>query len=356
MAHVILADEVGIDTSRKAGRFLYEDYYHTFSIAIFQGKSQLGYFDSSLFELGINHSLMYTAKDAVIGNILRHEIAHMMVYLRQEYESDDEENESAHGNAFRNFCAAQNWGEDVFRAKDTVASMNNNATGNQKAERMISKVKKLLRLAESSNPHEAELATVKANTILLRYNLSLIDDNHENDDHCCYVKRILCVKRVNAKFKAISRILTTFYVSPVRHGGDGITYLEVVGTLANVEIAEYIAGFLDTKLDELWQETRKAHPKLKGLAAKNSFLRGVAQGYIAHIKQLKDSLPTAEHHAIMVVEKQLKEMEALAYSSLRSSSSSYRHDPESNTLGKKAGSKLTINKSVSGSKQTPLLT
>ncbi len=354
IADKILVREIGIDTGRKAGRFLLGDYYYSFSIAIFQGSSQLGYFNSSLFELGINHSLMYSAKDDVIANILRHEIAHMMVYIRQEYGPGNEETESAHGNAFRNFCAEQNWGEDVFRAQATVESMNSRAADDQKAEKMIGKVKKLLRLAESSNSHEAELATVKANTILLQYNLSIASGNLENDDHCCYVKRVLSVKRSNAKFKAICQILTMFYVSPVSHGGGGTTYLEVVGSLANVEIAEYIAGFLDTKLDQLWQETRKAHPKLKGLAAKNSFFRGVAQGYIGKMKQLKDNLPTADHRAIMVVENQLEQMKTLAYSSLRSSSSSYRHDHESNTLGKAAGSQLTINKSVSGSTQTPL--
>ncbi len=356
MAAEILTREVGVEIGRKTSKFLFEDYYYSFSIAIFQGKSQLGYFNSSLFELGINHSLMYTAKDDVIANILRHEIAHMMVHIHQKYGPGDEEIETAHGNAFRNFCVQQGWGDDVFRAQDTIDSMNSRAPVNQKSERMINKVKKLLRLAESSNPHEAELATVKANTILLQYNLSLVDDSHENDDHCCYVKRVLCVTRINAKFKAISRILTTFYVSPISHGGGGVMHLEVVGSLANVEIAEYIAGFLDTKLDELWQETRKAHPQLKGLAAKNSFLRGVAQGYIAKINHLKDKLPTADHRTIMVVENQLEQMKAMAYSSLRSSSSSYRNDQESNTLGKAAGSQLTINKSVSGSKQTPLLT
>jgi hypothetical protein len=183
----------------------------------------------------------------------------------------------------------------------------------------------------------------------------LVTDNADNDDNYCYVKRVLSIKRINTKFKTIGKILTTFYVSPVSHVGKGATYLEVVGSLANVEIAEYIAEFLDTKLDELWKKTQKTNPQLKGLAAKNSFLRGVGQGYVEKINRLKDNLPTADHRAIMVVENQLEEMKDLAYSSLRYTTSSYRNNQESNRLGKAAGKQLTINKAVSGNNQTPLL-
>ncbi len=356
MVDQILTFEVGVTPGRKPGSFYYgHGGSCTFSIEIFQSSSKLGFFDSHLYEIGINHTLMYSAKDKVLANILRHEIAHLMIHLWHRHDPDCE-NETAHGRLFRSFCAAHHWGEDVFRASDSVENMNQLAGNDQKADKMISKVKKLLRLAESSNRHEAELATVKANEILLQYNLSLSQENTYSDDHCCYMKRVLCVKRTNAKFKAISRILDTFYVSSVYHGWGGVMYLEVIGSLANVDIAEYVAGFLDKKLDEIWQETRKKNPHIKGLAAKNSFLRGVAQGYVARIEALKENLPADGQHAIMVVENELERMKDLACPSLVSSHSSYKNNEESNALGKAAGSQLTINKSVSGSKQTPLLT
>jgi len=346
MADAILAREVGVSVSSRNHHFLLADHYYSFSINIFEGRSSLGYFDPALFEIGINRTLIYTAKDTVLRDILRHEIAHMIVHIQNQ--STDENGETAHGHGFKSFCRSQGWGINVLRASGSVDSMNNSSTEDNRADNMIRKVKKLLRLAESSNPHEAELATIKANQILLDYNLTISKDEAEAEEKVFYTHRVLTVKRRDAKFKAISQILGTFYVMSVSHRGVGLTHLEATGRRANVKIAAYVARFLNNKLDDLWSETRKEHPHLKGIAAKNSFLRGVGQGYVDKINRVKTELPTAQRDAIMVVESQLEEMVKMAYSHLSTTSSTVKHHGESNSLGKIAGKKLTIHKPVAG--------
>ncbi len=354
MAQSILICEVKADVGSKQCQLYVGDYRLQFSIRIFEGKSSLGYFDSSFLEIGINQTLLYTAKTEVLRNILRHEIAHMMLYLNQQYGgADTAVEETDHGTEFRKFCLDRGWGEDVFRASGSVEKMNENIPGNSDAKRMIEKVKKLLRLADSSNPHEAELATIKANQILLDYNLS-ISSTMEDDTNRFYINRVLSVKRSNAKFQAISRIIATFYVFPVSHPGTGVTHLEVTGIRANVEIAAYVAQFLDSKLDALWLETRKQHPHLKGLAAKNSFLRGLAQGYVDKINRVKKDLPAYKFNAITIVEQNLDKIKIMAYPKLRTTYSSTKNHKESKALGELAGNKLTIQEPISGNTEKQL--
>ena len=131
VADQILIFEIGVTPGRKPGAFYYgHGGSCSFSIEIFQSSSKLGFFDPHFFEIGINHSLMYSAKDEVLANILRHEIAHMMVYIRHKYDLGYEK-ETAHGRLFKNFCAEHHWGEAVFRANDSVENMN------QKMKRLI---------------------------------------------------------------------------------------------------------------------------------------------------------------------------------------------------------------------------
>ena len=57
--------------------------------------------------------------------------------------------------------------------------------------------------------------------------------------------------------------------------------------LWNIEIADYVAGFLIEELENRWDHAKKQHVGLKGMVAKNSFLLGIAKGYCNKINALK---------------------------------------------------------------------
>jgi len=160
-----------------------------------------------------------------------------------------------------------------------------------------------LALASSDNAHESEMATLKANELLLEHNLELTKahDQSQTEQELVCVARVLEAARKNAKHVTIYEILKTFYVSPVFNHGRGVFYLEVVGDRTSVELADYVAHFLDHELEILWMQTQKENPKLKGKSAKNSFLRGVAKGYIEKIELQK--IQKASKNELMVIEK-----------------------------------------------------
>ncbi|MCO4755932.1 MAG: DUF2786 domain-containing protein, partial [Bacteriovoracaceae bacterium] len=258
--------------SVKRSRFLFNGYLYPFSIVAFESKDKLGYFNADNFQIGINKSLVYLAKPEVLKNILRHELAHMSVHLKHGDEVQ------AHGVEFRETCKTYGWDKNVFGAYGDLQKENSLSSAPE-FEKILSKVKKLLKLAESANTHEATLATAKANELLMKYNLEHLEDK-ESEHEEVFVKNVYEAKRSNVQMSALYEILENFYVQPVLNRGQSRAYLEVIGNRTNVEMADYMAKYLVSEFERLYKRS-----KLKGSAAKNSFIRGVAEGYTQKIKE-----------------------------------------------------------------------
>ncbi len=272
-AFEIVRLEMNLKVSGK--RFEYRGRLYPLNIVVFESKNHLGNFDASTFTIGINKIVMYSAKTHLIKNILRHELAHYFCNLKYG------ENNEPHGLEFKNLCKNFNWDEEVSKA--TFNLINEKIEGDLPTEKLIEKIKKLLNLANSANPHEAELATVKANNLIMAHNLERLE---EKPDEFTYHQRILSGKRTNGKVRAIYEILKEFFVFPVISYGKSGYYLEVVGNKENVEVAEYVANFLDLELEKIWEAQ-----KLSGISQKNSFMEGLAEEFIKKLRQEKEDFP-----------------------------------------------------------------
>ena len=230
------------------------------------------------------------------------------------------------------------------------AEENEKKEGDLKAEKLVSKIQKLLSLAGSSNPHESEAATLKANELMINYNLERLrltnHESHENEE-TAYVKRILHGKKNSAKYHAIYDILLLFMVKPVfNYGKDGF-YLEVIGEKSNVLIAEYIGSYLDNELERLWKKQKELTPHLKGLSMKNSFMRGVAKGYKEKMELSKRKLLEGDKNLILL-EGSLQTKVNLVYPRLSHTTSQRGAGcQESEHQGKNSGKGLFIPRALS---------
>ena len=148
----------------RRSRFLWKNYLYPIHVVVFEGK-EWGHFNAPYFQIALNRKLIYSAKDSVVRDILRHELAHYFTLL--EYGTVQ-----PHGKEFHDICARFNFPDNVSAATMNLETENLAKEGDLHSEKILGKVKKLLSLAASANAHEAELATVKANELLLRYNLS----------------------------------------------------------------------------------------------------------------------------------------------------------------------------------------
>lgn len=335
--------EMGLKMDRS--RIQYKLILYPLNIVVFEDNTHLGYFDSRSYELGLSKKLMYLAHDDVLKNVIRHELGHFMCYLIHGPQV-------LHGEEFHNVCRDFGWGMEVFGAYANIDLENSKVIdGNERTEKLLARLKKLLALASSDNIHERELATLKANQLLLEHNLELTRPNQTNqeedeEDEIVYVKRVLEASRKSAKHVAIYEILKTFFVSPVFNHGQGIFYLEVIGDRTSVELADYVAQFLDLELEVLWKQTQKENPKLKGKSSKNSFLNGVAKGYVEKIEKQKSILATGLD--LVAIEKNIQKNLKIVYPRIgHTSLSGGKHNEDAHNVGKQKGSNLSIKPALS---------
>lgn len=334
----ILEQEMGLTVHRQ--RFEYAGLLYPINPVVFEHEKMLGYFEPHAYQIGINSKLIGKASHAYIRDILRHELCHFYLHLQGNALK-------AHGPEFRIQCQKFGWDSTVSAATtDTGAESLQAGAANAEERKILEKVKKLLCLSESSNVHEAEIATAKANQLILEHNLQ-IEKNTSQEEIKVYVSKVLTAKRNNQKMKSIYEILRFFMVQPVFSYSQSQVALEVIGEKIHVEMADYLAKFFSNEMERLWKIEQRKNPQLKGLRSKNSFFAGLAKGFITKIQQQRQSTYKNSSKELVVLEKQLAAKVKLVYSRL--GSTSQQEAPrcsQSLMAGHKAGSGLNIRKGI----------
>ena len=279
---------------------------------------------------------MYSTKEKILKDILRHEFAHYLTFIHHG------SGVQAHGEEYRNICHHYSWGENVYKASANLEQLNSNLEGDLNAEKIIDKIKKLLKLASSENEHESQAATIKANELLLKYNLNLIESE---SFETLYVDKLIIQKRKSAKLIAIYDMIKHFMVTPILSYGKGQVALEATGTKANIELAHYVAGFLDQELERLWDIYKKEN-NLTGTKAKNSFFLGLAKGYDLKNQQMMKNFSPVQSQNLVMIKNKLDSQVKKIYHRLSSSASGNSLDQTSFNAGKSAGQSLSINRGL----------
>tara|TARA_R110000868_G_scaffold198528_1_gene445065 strand:- start:114 stop:1154 length:1041 start_codon:yes stop_codon:yes gene_type:complete len=332
MAREILEKEVGLNLNRS--RFEWRGRLYPLHIVVFEDHQKLGSYDSSQWRIGLSLKLLKNAKDAVTRDVLRHEIAHMMTHL------EFGDGVKPHGAEFKSVCDKLGFDHSIASASLELESANDSYEGDLAGEKILGRIKKLMALSESPNAHEAELATKKANELLIRHNLARLEVDANDTE--VYVLPVMFAAKSNTKMHAVYEILKTFFVAPVFTKRSGKVALDVVGDKTSVQVAEYVAHFLDGELERLWLEAKK-EKKLSGLRAKNSFFAGVARGYVS---KLEESHKEYSKPALIKINQHTKELLARVYGRLSSTSSGSKADHNALNIGNSAGKKLSIRSGV----------
>ncbi len=341
MVREILSKECGINVGRT--RFTIGRTTWPINLVCFEDNRRWGYFEPHFFQIGINARLVGTIHDSVLRDLLRHELAH---YLVRVFHGP---HVSAHGSEFKALCARYDWSEEVAAAAGDLPSIEK--SGDSKSQAVIEKVKKLLALASSTNEHEAELATIKANQLILRYHLDRAELKTERE--LCVVTVMEATKK-NTLMVAIYEILTHFLVRPMLYYGQGQVRLEAVGSREQTELALYIADFLKIELETLWKTNSKQHG-LKGLRAKNSFFMGVAKGFAEKLHDTRKNHTEAESRALIKIETEALSLMREFMGEMSQSFSGQVIDNQAMESGRREGRNLSITPAVKSSGQTFLL-
>jgi hypothetical protein len=184
--------------------------------------------------------------------------------------------ETAHGPAFRRVCAER--GFDGAAAGLAASQATDSAE-----HRALERVKKLLALGRSPNPHEAEAAMAAAQRLILKYNLEAAASARASH----YGFRHLGEPRVRisrAEHTVAVILRDHFFVEViwiqvwVPLEGRFARVLEVCGTDENLELAAYVHDYLLGAAERLWNEYR-VQPGVQG-RDRQAYQAGVLDGFL----------------------------------------------------------------------------
>ncbi|MBT7164526.1 MAG: DUF2786 domain-containing protein [Victivallales bacterium] len=236
-----------------------------------------------LRDLRLSRKLVWNHPWYAVVDVLRHEMAHQVAY-----EILGGQNEPPHGPSFRQACK---WLRIAPRATDSYPTLDQLVAGQEEIgenDRIHLRVQKLLALAESPNRHEAERALAKAQELMARHNVDLIDRGTKRD----YLSIRLgeAKKRHSRDVYILAGILGEFYlVRPIwitgydPQRGTAGKVLEISGTAMNVRLAHYVYDFVRQYCDREWRVF--SFGRRLGSGGRRDFTIGILSGFADKLRQ-----------------------------------------------------------------------
>jgi hypothetical protein len=154
-------------------------------------------------------------------------------------------------------------------------------------DKIMSRVKKLMALAQSQNQHEAQSAMAKAHQLIAKYNIDILA--RDEDRHFVSIFVGLPALRHFREDYHLAGLLQDFYFvygiwvpAYVLNKGKMGSVLEISGAIQNVRIASYVHDFVTHFIDSQWQR----YNKKKGLNRyrKTDFAVGIVKGFRSKLK------------------------------------------------------------------------
>ena len=334
-------------------------------LAFFDSDSRWGQWEPGNRRISIARRLLTGHPWFNVLAILRHEMAHQLVAEGEA--SEDAGSARPHGAAFQAACRRVGVPGPFARAGCDL-----NVHGldwrehkrDEGTERLLEKVRKLLALATSTNEHEALLAMEKVREIYAKYNLEQAVAAERDSFASAFIRHGR--KRIEAHQDRIVGILMGHFFVKAVIGSDfdpksreTHRSIELIGSRANVLMAEYVYYFLLRQSEALVNEAAVRSPAAWPMnrLERKSFRLGVLAGFLEKLNAARK--PASQAAGGGLVGRALVQFEgdsaldgylAELYPRLGRRSSGGRticHD--SFTAGSAAGKTITLNRAVASS-------
>jgi hypothetical protein len=259
---------------------------------LFENNKSWGNWDPQSRCIGINLNLMATCEADAIEGVLSHEIAHQLV---TDLCPQAAALEPPHGETFQKMCGRLHlhpmyWkaAVDLFESGPPPSAFRPESLEQKPAHPILEKVKKLLALSNSPEPHEAASALSMASRLMARHNLDTLSLNQpETNDiqHICLSlnsakvsRRVLIISWILQNHIFVKTILGWNYL-PLTN--DSERHIELIGRPVNLNLAKHVFYFLMERTETLWlsQKHTFALAGEKGIGAKNNFIENLLYGF-----------------------------------------------------------------------------
>lgn len=295
--------------------------------------------------LSINRRMALRYPWRFSADTLKHEMAHQ--YISEVAKID----EAPHGPRFAQCCLRMGISPSASASLDPQESSIAQDRGSE-ALRVISKVKRLLALAESPNRNEAENAAAMARRLMVKYNLQAREREEQGPLGYGYLHLGVPSRRLHEHQKRIASILVNFFFVEVvlvqvfvPTAGHYARCIEICGRPANLEMARYVHDFLLESSERLWE----AHYECAQLSSRRprlTFLAGVMAGFYARLDQQEQEL----HQAGLVVrgDARLSTYLSTRHRRLQTTRGGGRRRTADFAAGHEAGTQIVLHKPVEG--------
>ncbi|MFZ5569738.1 MAG: DUF7168 domain-containing protein [Thermodesulfobacteriota bacterium] len=279
--------------------------------------------------------------------VLRHEMAHQLASSL-----DGARKEPPHGPLFRKAC-------DILhadpRATGTRRILQDSVRDDTPQDRLIRKVRLLMQLAESENPHESALAAAKANELITKYNLAILETPEKRSFVSLFLgepalRHAASTVSITALLEAHYFVQVVWISSYVLAKGKMGRVPEVSGTPPNVLIASYVFDYLQQYITSRWDEYRRKEKSAR--KGKAGFALGIVDGFRKTLDKRKSETmegyrkKTTPNHLVLLEDDQLNHYVGFRYHRLRSFRRASDVDPSAYSAGKTIGEKLVISKGI----------
>lgn len=261
------------------------------SFQLLDSENLLGSWHARDRVISIQREFICKNKWLEVLEVLKHEMAHQ--YVHEILKVFDE---TAHGPAFQEVC----------RERNIVAKSKGESSTDPKVMKLLSKIDKLLALAESDELHEAEQAAQQAHRLLVKHHIKLAQ---VEDYSKAFQKMSFCQlgepksRHYQYEYGIANLLNEHFFVSTIWVGAYSVTHsqagnvLEICGRSEDLEIASYVYDFINHHLKFAWSKYKK-ETQAKGLKKRLSFSLGLVQGFAKKMQEGKQNFQTDEQGLI----------------------------------------------------------
>jgi hypothetical protein len=306
------------------------------AVMLVDSNARLGLWNGGLRVIEIARSLLTGHGWGVLVEVLKHEMAHQ--YVDEILGQPDD---SMHGTAFRRVCEER--GIDASAAGVPVVR-----DANSVDQHLLERIAKLLALAESSNEHEAQAAMSAAQRLMLKYNIDLAISGrvpaHAFRHLGAATGRVTEAQRILAGILGDHFFVQTIWV-PVWRASEGKrgSVLEICGSRANLELADYVHTFLNVTAERLFREYRKT---ASGKGAKRlTFIAGVMAGFRDRLD--RERKKSKAQGLVWVGDAALDGFFRKRHPRIRWTRYAVGHGSEAYARGREAGAKIVLHRGIS---------
>ena len=314
--------------------------------ALHAGGKLWGYWATERYQISISRELVRNHPWDCVCEVLLHEMAHQLADCLAT-------GQPPHGPAFRQACELLGANP---RASGTSALLDHRVhhPGDNAADRVIARIRKLLSLAQSPNGFEAEAAMAKAHHLMAKYHVGQIRAAQTTLCESVFAGRPAL--RIGREGYALAALICDYYfvqgiwVPAFMPDRDRMgRVLEISGSPANLQMAIYAHEFISCYIDTQWKTYAAAHHP--GHRCRTDFAVGIIEGFRIKMEQ---KAAAALNPADLALVRQ-KDAHVSAHLNCRHPrrrlirSGRRNWDPEAIAAGQAAGHRLVIHRPVSHS-------